>query len=157
MKIDGGRVVRTQAWLRSIVLPDTDKEPKVFLSGVISSVNWYRHPGIPYIRSPIPVDSERTPCIDMQPLIVQKTARIARGCRARVTFNGKSVDCVFAGWDRPQRSASSASQWRAPKIRSSPRNSGRSQPDVAYELWPGQAAPGFGFQRASPRPGWLRV
>lgn len=149
MKIVGGKVVCAHAWARSIVILDTDNEPKVFPGGVIASMTWYRHAGVPASDPTAYVDSETVPYIVVPPLIVQKTAGVVRGCRARVRFGGKSVDCVVADRGPAAKIGElSIAAARALGIPSSPRNGGRSQPDVAYELWPGQAAPGFVLQPA---------
>ena len=42
MRVVGGKVVCAHAWARSIVILDTDNEPKVFPGGVIASTTWYR-------------------------------------------------------------------------------------------------------------------
>lgn len=149
MKIVGGKVVCAHAWARSIVILDTDNEPKVFPGGVIASMTWYRHRGVPASDPTAYVDSETVPYIVVPPLIVQKTAGVVRGCRARVRFNGKTVDCVVADRGPAAKIGElSIAAARALGIPSSPRNGGLSEPDVAYELWPGQAAPGFELQPA---------
>lgn len=149
MKIVGSKVICAHAWARSIVILDSDNEPKVFPGGVIASMTWYRHPGVPASDPNAYVDAETVPYIVVPPIIIQKTAGVVRGCRARVSFDGKSVDCVVA--DRGPASKIgelSIAAARALGIPSSPRNGGRSKADVSYELWPGQAAPGFVLQPA---------
>lgn len=149
MKIVGGKVVCAHAWARSIVILDADNEPKVFPGGVIASMTWYRHPGIPASDPAAYVDSETVPYIVVPPLIVQKTAGVVRGCRARASFDGRSVECVVADRGPATKVGElSIAAARALGIPSSPRNGGRSKADVSYELWPGQAAPGFILQPA---------
>jgi ribosomal protein L18 len=149
MKIVGGKVVCAHAWARNIVILDDDNEPKVFPGGVIASMTWYRHAGKAATDPSAYVDSETVPYIVVPPLIVQRTAGIVRGCRARATYRGKSVECVVA--DRGPSSKIgelSIAAARALGIPPSPRHGGMSEPEVSYELWPGQAAPGYVLQPA---------
>jgi hypothetical protein len=149
MKLVDGKVVCATPSARDIVILGEDNEPKVFPGGVIASMTWYRHPGKRADDPAAYVDAETVPYIVVPPLIVQKTAGIVRGCKARVGFNGKSVDCVVA--DRGPRGKIgelSIAAARALGIPSSPRNGGRSTPDIEYALWPGVAAPGFVLQPA---------
>lgn len=149
MKIVGGKVVCAHAWARSIVILDSDNQPKVFPGGVIASMTWYRHPGVPASDPNAYVDAETVPYIVVPPLIIQKTAGIVRGCRARVSYDGRSVDCVVGDRGPATKIGElSIAASRALGIPSSPRNGGRSKPDVSYELWPGQAAPEFVLQPA---------
>lgn len=95
------------------------------------------------------VDSETIPYVVVPPLIVQQTAGIVRGCKARITWNGKSVDCVVA--DRGPKGKIgeiSIAAARAVGLHESPKNGGTDEPQVLYELWPGVAAPGFVLQPA---------
>jgi len=144
MTIIDGRVVCAHEWARDIVILDTDGEPKVFPGGVIASKTWYRRPGSTPNDPAAYVDAEVVPYIVVPPIVVRSVRGIVRGCRAKATFNGKSVDCVVA--DRgPARKVGelSIAAARALGINPSPRNGGLEKPDVLYELWPGQAAPGF--------------
>lgn len=149
MKIVNGKVICAKPWARDIVILDTDNEPKVFEGGIIASMTWYRHPGKLASDPTAYVDSETVPYVVVPSLIIQKTAGVVRGCKARVTWNGNSVDCVVA--DRgPARKIGelSIAAARAVGLRSSPRNGGISTPEVQYELWPGVAAPGYVLQPA---------
>jgi hypothetical protein len=149
MKLVEGKVICAHEWARSIVILGDDNQPRVFGNGVIASMTWYRHPGKKADDPTAYVDSETVPYIVVPPLIVQKTAGVVRGCRARVSWNGRSVDCVVA--DRgPARKIGelSIAAARALGINPSPRNGGRNVPDVFYELWPGVAAPGYVLQPA---------
>jgi len=96
MKIVGGKVICAKPWARSIVILGEDNEPKVFPGGVIASMTWYRHPGMKANDPAAYVDAETVPYIVVPHLIVQGVAGIVRGCKARVTYDGKSVDCVVA-------------------------------------------------------------
>lgn len=149
MKLVGGKVICAHNWARSIVILGDDNEPRIFGNGVIASMTWYRHPGKNADDPTAYVDSETVPYIVVPPLIVQKTAGVVRGCRARVSWKGKSVDCVVA--DRgPARKIGelSIAAARSLGINPSPRIGGREVPDVFYELWPGIAAPGYVLQPA---------
>ena len=149
MKIVQGKVVCAKSWARGIVILDNDNEPKVFPGGIIASMTWYRHPGKAKDDPAAYIDSETVPYIVVPALVIQKTAGIVRGCKARVTWQGKSVDCVVA--DRVPASKIgelSIAAARAVGLPASPRTGGTTKPDVLYELWPGIAAPGFVLQAA---------
>lgn len=144
-----GRVVCIHDWARDIVILGADNEPRIFPGGIIASMTWYRYPGRAINDPTAYVDSETIPYIVVPPLIIQRTAGVVRGCRARVTYNGRSVDGVVA--DRGPRNKIgelSIEAARAVGIPPSPRTGGREAADVLYELWPGVAAPGFVLQPA---------
>lgn len=95
------------------------------------------------------VDSETIPYIVVPPLIVQKTKDVGRGCRARVTFKGRSVDCVVADRSPIAKIGElSIAAARAVGLPSSPRSGGTTRAEFLYELWPDSAAPGFVLQPA---------
>jgi len=149
MKIVKGKVICAKSWARDIVILDADNEPKVFPGGIIASMTWYRYPGKARNDPAAYVDSETVPYIVVPPLVIQSTAGIVRGCKAQVTWQGKTVDCVVA--DRgPSRKVGelSIAAARALGLPFSPRNGGTEKPDVLYQLWPGVAAPGFVLQPA---------
>jgi hypothetical protein len=149
MKIVAGKVICAKPWARSIVILDADNEPKVFPGGIIASTTWYRHPDKASSDPAAYVDADTVPYIVVPPIIVQATAGIVRGCKARVSYKGKSVDCVVA--DRGPASKIgelSIAAARAIGLPSSPRNGGTEKAEVEYELWPGVAAPGFVLQRS---------
>ena len=149
MKITNGKVICAKSWARSIVILDSDNEPKVFPNGIIASMTWYRHRGKSMDDPTAYVDAETVPYIVVPPLVVQKTKGIVRGCRARVTYNGNSVDCVVADRGPKNRIGElSIAAARALGIASSPRHGGLTTPNVFYELWPGQAAEGYELQSA---------
>ena len=151
MKKKSGKVICAFDWARDIVIIDeTDNEPKVFTGGVIASKTWYHHPGKEFSDPAAYVDSETVPYVVVPPLIINKTSGVVRGCKARVTFNGVSVDCVVA--DRGPRKMIgelSIAAARAVGLPPSPRHGGTEEQEVFYELWPGIAAPGFVLQPAS--------
>jgi len=149
MKIVNGKVICAQPWARSIVILGPDNQPRVFPGGIIASTTWYRYPGkLPSDPSAY-VDAETIPYIVVPPIIVQQTAGVVRGCLAKVTFRGRSVDCVVADRGPAKRIGElSIAAARALGIPSSPRHGGTESPEVQYELWPGKAAPGFVLQPA---------
>jgi hypothetical protein len=149
MAIKNGKVVCVSPGARGIVILGSDNEPKVFPGGLIASKTWYKHPGIPASDPKAYVDAETVPYIVVPPLIVQETEGVVRGCKARVTFNGKTVDCVVADKGPAKKTGElSIAAARAIGINPNPRIGGREKADVFYELWPGIAAPGFVLQPA---------
>jgi hypothetical protein len=149
MKIDRGRVVCAKTWARDIVILGEDNEPKVFPNGVIASITWYHHPGKTATDPAAYVDAETIPYIVVPPLIIQRTAGVVRGCRARATYKGSGVDCVVADkGPRNKIGELSIAAARSLGIPSSPRIGGLRTPEVLYELWPGVAAQGFVLQPA---------
>ena len=149
MEIIQGKVVCAKSWARDIVILDDDNEPKVFPGGIIASMTWYRHPEKPPNDPAAYVDSETIPYVVVPPLVIQKTAGIVRGCKARVTWRSKSVECVVADKGPSNKIGElSIAAARAIGLPSSPRNGGTEKPDVLYELWPGVAAPGYVLQAA---------
>lgn len=149
MKIVNGKVICAKSWARGIVILDVDNEPKVFPGGVIASTTWYRHPGKSLDDPAAYVDAETVPYVVVPPLIVQQTAGVVRGCKARITYKGRSVDCVVADKGPAARIGEiSIAAAKAVGIPSSPRSGGVELPDVLYEIWPGVAAPGFVLQHA---------
>ncbi len=149
MKMSGGKVICAKNWARDIVLLDTDNEPKVFAGGIIASTTWYAEPGKPRNDPAAYVDAETVPYIVVPSLIIQKTIGAVRGCKARVTWKGRSVDCVVADkGPRDKIGELSIAAARAVGMPSSPRTGGTTLADVLYELWPGQPADGFVLQPA---------
>lgn len=149
MRLQGSKVMCAQPWARDIVILDADNQPRVFPGGVIASMTWYRHPGKAIDDPAAYVDAETVPYIVVPPLVVQRTAGIVRGCKARVTRLGRSVDCVVADRGPANRVGElSIAAARAIGIDPSPRQGGVASADVLYELWPGVPAPGFTLQKA---------
>ncbi len=149
MAIRDGKVICANSWARDIVILGPDNEPKIFPGGIIASCTWYRHPGKPANDPAAYVDAETVPYIVVPPLIIQATAGVVRGCKARVTWRSKSVDCVVADkGPRNKIGELSIAAAREIGLPSSPRSGGTDKPEIFYELWPGVAAPGFVLQPA---------
>jgi len=146
MQIVNGKVVFKESD-NGIVIRGSDNQPKVFDGGMIASMTWYRHRHLSMQDPAAYVDAETVPYIVVPPLIVQMTVGVVRGCRARVTYKGKSIDCVVADKSgRTKIGELSIAAARKLGIPSSPRHGGVEGPDVSYELWPGIAAPGYELQ-----------
>jgi hypothetical protein len=149
MKIVDGKVICAHSWARDIVLLGPDNQPKVFAGGIIASTTWYRHMNKPANDPAAYVDAETVPYIVVPSLIIQGTAGVVRGCKARVTRGDRSVDCVVADkGPRNKIGELSIAAARAIGLNPSPRNGGTEQPELFYELWPGVAAPGYVLQPA---------
>ena len=149
MRIDGGKVICAESWARDVVILDSDNQPKVFAGGVIASMTWYRHQDKAIDDPAAYVDAETVPYIVVPQLVVQRTAGIVRGCKARVTWNGRSVDCVVADRGPANKTGElSIGAARAIGLDPNPRNGGTEVVEIQYELWPGIAAPGFALQSA---------
>jgi hypothetical protein len=149
MKIKNGKVICAKSWARSIVILDTDNEPKVFSGGIIGSLTWYRHMDKDVKDPAAYVDAETVPYIVVPSLIVQHTAGIVRGCKARVTLGGSSIECVVADRGPANKIGElSIAAARAIGLNPSPRHGGTETPELLYELWPGIAAPGYELQHA---------
>jgi hypothetical protein len=109
--------------------------------------SWYRHPGISASDPAAYVDAETVPSIVVPPVIVQRTAGVVRGCKARVSSRGKSVDCVVADRGPVNRIGElSVAAARSIGLPPSPRHGGTEKPEVLYELFPGATASGFVLQ-----------
>lgn len=144
-----GKVICKKDWARDVVLLDTDNEPKVFPGGLIASMTWYKDPNKARSDPSAYVDAETVPYIVVPPVIVQQTQGIVRGCKARITYQGRSVDGVVADKGPADKIGEiSIAAARLVGIPSSPRDGGVSGAVVFYELWPGVAAPGFTLQAA---------
>lgn len=149
MAREGNKVICKHAWARSVVVLDLDNEPRVFPGGGIASKTWYTHRGVPKSDPAAYVDAETVPYVVVPPVIVQRTQGVVRGCKARVTYRGISVDCVVADLGPASKIGEiSIATARALKMPSSPRSGGVSGAFVQYELWPGVAANGFELQPA---------
>lgn len=147
MKLVDGVVVRTGTSAIAILGPNG--QPRVFPGGLIASKTWYVYPGISHDLPEAYVDSETIPYVVVPPLIVKDTEGVVRGCKALVTYNGKSIWCVVADKGPTNRIGEiSIAAARALGIKSSPKNGGFKEHLVDYELWPGQAADGFVLQPA---------
>lgn len=153
MAIKDGKVICAEPWSRNIVILGNDNQPKIFPGGIIASKTWYKHPDKAASDPAAYVDSETVPYVVVPPLIIQETEGVVRGCKARVTFNEQSVDCVVAD-KGPVKKIGEISIAAARKlgINPSPRNGGREKPDVIYELWPGVPADGYVLKPANGSP-----
>lgn len=151
MAMRKGKVVGVTDWFRDIVILGPDGQPRVFPGGIIASKTSYRYPGKDKNDPAAYVDTETIPYIVVPPAIITGVgAPVVLGCKARVTFKGKSVDAVVADvGPRSKVGELSIAAARAVGIPSSPRNGGRKIFDVTYELWPGVPAPGFVLQRSN--------
>jgi hypothetical protein len=82
------------------------------------------------------VDSESVPYIVVSPLIRNAAKGVVLGCKARVSFGGRSVDAVVADiGPRKKIGELSIAAARAVGIPSSPRVGGV-EGNVGYEFWP---------------------
>jgi hypothetical protein len=146
MQIVDGKAVFIDAG-NSITIRDADNQPKVFANGMIASMTWYRHRNLS-MRDPAAfVDAETVAYVVVPPLIVHATAGVVRGCLARVTYKGKSIDCMVA--DKSGASSIGELSIEAARqlgIPCNPRTGGVDGPVVGYQLWPGVAAPGYELQ-----------
>lgn len=144
-----GKVVCAHDWARSVVILDTDNEPKIFPGGIIASRTWYRHRDRPVGDPAAYVDAQTVPYIVVPPLIYQRVGPVVRGSKARVTWRERSVDCVVADLGPGNKIGElSIAAADALGMNSSPRHGGVNQREVFYELWPGVAANGYELQPA---------
>jgi hypothetical protein len=149
MAIRGGKVICAEPWARDIVILGPDNEPKIFPGGIVASITWYRHRDKRADDPEAYVDAETVPYIVVPAMVIQRTAGVVRGCKARVTRGERAVDCVVADkGPRNKIGELSIAAARALGLRSSPRDGGTERPELLYELWPGVAAPGFVLQPA---------
>jgi Fungal chitosanase of glycosyl hydrolase group 75 len=147
MRIEDGKVICAHDWARGIVVLGADNQPLVLPNGIIPSKTWYRYPGKENDDPSAYVDAQTIPYVVVPPLIVKKTKGVVRGCKARVSWRGRKVDCVVADSGPASKIGElSIAAADALGMRSSPRNGGTENADVYYELWPGVAAPGFQLQ-----------
>ncbi len=145
--IRNGRVVCKHEWARHVVIVGGDGQPVVFPEGVIASKTAYFHKGRSKDDPAAYVDSETVPYLVVPPSIIKGVEGIVLGCRARISFNGRSVECVVADVGPATLVGEmSIAAARGLGIPESPRNGGRKTADVDYELWPGHAAPGYRLQ-----------
>lgn len=87
------------------------------------------------------VDAESVPGIVVSPKIILGVPGLVLGCRARVTYRGRSVDCVvFDVGPRSKCGELSIAAAKAVGIPHSARSGGEEDNVVEYELWPGVAA-----------------
>lgn len=149
MAVVNGKVVCKYSWARDIVILGKDNEPKVFGKNVVASRTWYQKPGISANDPNAYLDSETENYIVVPNLIIQNVDGIVRGCKARITYNGKNAWCVVGDKGPANKIGElSIAAARAVGIPSSPRTGGLETPEVLYEIWPGIAAEGYTLQKA---------
>jgi len=134
-------------WARDIFLLGPDNQPQVFPGGRLASTTWYHIPGRALSDPAAYLDSETVPYIVVPPLVITHTLGVVRGCLARITWRGKSIEAVVGDKGPRNRIGElSIAAARALGMPSSPRNGGVEAQEVLYELWPGQPARGFVLQ-----------
>lgn len=149
MKIVDGRVICKEQWARDIVLLGKDNQPLILKNGIIPSKTWYQHVGINANDPSAYVDAETVPYIVVPNIIITSVSGIVRGCKAMVTYKGKSVLCVVADKGPAKKNGElSIAAAKELGIPHNPRNGGIDIPDVLYEIWPGVPAVGFTLQKA---------
>jgi hypothetical protein len=138
MGIRHGEVVGIADWFKDIVVVESGK-PKVFPGGVIVSKTAYLIRGEKDETPKRYVDSETVPYVVVPPVIIQKTKGVVRGCFARVTYKGKSVDCMVGDvGPRKKIGEISIAAARAVGMGASPRSGGEDRKIVQYEIFPGR-------------------
>ena len=140
MGIRHGEVVGVADWFRDIVVVE-DEKPKIFPGGVIVSKTAYHIGGKQDDTPERYVDSETVPYVVVPPVIIQKTQGVVRGCFARLTYKGKSVDCMVGDvGPRKKIGEISIAAARAVDMPASPRSGGEENKIVKYEIFPGRKA-----------------
>jgi Fungal chitosanase of glycosyl hydrolase group 75 len=140
MGIRHGEVVGIADFFKDVVVVERGK-PKIFPRGVIVSKTAYHIRGEQDDTPKRYVDSETVPYVVIPPVIIQRTQGIVRGCFARVTYKGRSVDCMV-GDVGPSRKVGeiSIAAARAVRMPASPRSGGEDDKIVKYEIFPGRKA-----------------
>lgn len=137
------------SWARDIFITDHEGKPRLFPNGVLASKTWYKHASKDEKDPAAYLDSETENYIVVPPLIIQGVAGVVRGCKARVTYKGKSDDAVVGDkGPRNKIGEVSIALARSLGLNFSPRVGGLDTPDIFYELWPGVAAPNYELQPA---------
>lgn len=137
-------------WAKDIFILDRAGQPKVFEGGILASKTWYKHADKEAGDPAAYLDSETENYIVVPPLVIQGVRGVVRGCKARVTWKGRTINNVVVGDKGPRNKIGeiSIALARALGMPSSPRTGGVSKPDIFYELWPGIAAPNYELQPA---------
>jgi hypothetical protein len=140
MGIRHGEVVGIKDFFKDVVVVESGK-PKIFPGGIIVSKTAYHIRGEQDDTPERYVDSETVPYVVVPPVIIQKTQGVVRGCFARVTYKGESVDCMV-GDVGPRRKIGeiSIAAARAVGMPASPRSGGEDEKIVTYEIFPGRKA-----------------
>lgn len=145
---EDGKVICKANWARDVVILGADNEPRDF-DGVIASKTLYKYPGYRDDDPRAYVDSESVPYIVVPPQIIFGVHGVVCGCKARVSYRGRTIDCVVADQGPSNLVGElSIAAARSLGINPSPRHGGTDTPRVQYELWPGTPAPGFELQPA---------
>lgn len=141
MKIDqDGEVVFSAAWGKDVVIQEQGK-PKIFPGGIIASKTAYKWPSKDSRDPEAYVDSETVPYVVVPPKVRQLAKGIVLGCKAMVTYKGKTVDAVVADIGPGSKIGElSIAAARAVGIPTSPKTGGLETNSVLYELFPGTAA-----------------
>jgi hypothetical protein len=105
--------------------------------------NWYSQTTYAWKGRPIPtryVDATAVPYVVVNPFVRKHAVGVVIGCRARVTYNNKTIDAVVADVsgadDIGEISIAAAKRLGIPD---SPRKGGVGK-GVLFEFWPGSAA-----------------
>jgi hypothetical protein len=105
--------------------------------------NWYSSTAYAWKGRPLEtryVDAADVPYVVVNPIVRAKAKGVVIGCKASVTYKGKTIDAVVAdvsgGSDIGEMSIAAAEMLGIP---SSPRHGGVDS-GVEFEFWPGQAA-----------------
>lgn len=87
------------------------------------------------------INANEVPGIVVPPMLRDMVHGIVLGCKARVTYKGKSIDAVVFDIG-PSRKLGEASTEAARRlgINTNPNNGGVDDPEVLYEYWPGVPA-----------------
>ena len=110
-------------------------------------MTWWRDRNFPANDPQSYVDAETVPYIVVPNMIIQGVGGIVRGCQAKITYKGKSVDCVVADkGPRNKIGELSIAACNAVGIDGSPRHGGIETASIDYELWPDVPAVINGFK-----------
>jgi hypothetical protein len=123
---------------RNVLLDHGDDKPTSDGHG-----NWYSQTTYAWKGRPITtrfVDATAVAYVVVNPIVRKKATGIVIGCRARITYQNKSIDAVVADVSGAREigelSIQAAKQLGIPD---SPRHGGVSH-GVSFEMWPGSAA-----------------
>lgn len=139
-----------ESWAKNVFILDPKTgEPKIFPGSVLASKTWYKHPNRLETSRDAYLDSETEDYIVVPPLIISGVKGVVRGSKAKVSYNGKTVNAVVGDKGPAKKTGEiSISLARKLGIPFSPKTGGIDKPVVFYEIWPGIAAPGYVLQPA---------
>ncbi|WP_318392765.1 hypothetical protein [Enterobacter sp.] len=143
MKIVNNKPVLINPENPGVVILGEDGQPRVFDNGMIASMTALRYPSGEEDDPATYIDAAFIPYIAVPSVIVQKTKGKVMGCRARVTWQGKTVDCVVADNSASRIGELSIAAANLLGMDDSPKSGGVSGNHVLYELWPGELIDGF--------------